>query len=90
MLAGLFYVIGLLDFHGTSKFFFGVRLKQSSFWPSADVKPMPNYLVHAMPQQCMCALCMCIRWRGGSYTRSFVYAEVRIRGGSYTVYKLVY
>ncbi len=29
-------------------------------------------------------------WRGGSYTRSFVYAEVRIRGGSYTVYKLVY
>ncbi len=41
--------MGLLDFQITYKIAFIVRLKQSSFWPSADVKPMQNDLVHAMP-----------------------------------------
>ncbi len=40
--AWLYYIVGLIDFHSA------VHLKYSSFWPSADVKPMSNYLVHAM------------------------------------------
>jgi hypothetical protein len=45
------------------KTLFGVDLKQSSSWPSADVKPSSYNLVHAMPWQCMYALTMCV-WTG--------------------------
>ncbi len=37
---------------------FVTHLKHSSFQPSADVNPMLNGLVHAMPWQCMFALSM--------------------------------
>jgi hypothetical protein len=35
------------------KILFVVDLNSSSFWPSADVKPMSNY---ARPWQCVCSL----------------------------------
>jgi len=41
--------MGLLDFHGAYKILFDVQLSHSSSGPSADVKPMENDLVHAMP-----------------------------------------
>ncbi len=37
-----------------------LHLKHSSFLPFADVKPVTNNLVHAMPWQCMLALPICI------------------------------
>ncbi len=40
--------MGLLDFHSIVKILFGVYLKRSGFWSSADGKLMPNDLVHAM------------------------------------------
>jgi hypothetical protein len=46
----------LQDFQVTFKNIIGVYLKHSSFWPAADVKPMPNDLVHVMCFQCMYAL----------------------------------
>jgi hypothetical protein len=48
--------MGLLDLHSTYTNIFAVHLKQSSFWPSADVKPMSTDLVDAKPWQCMLAL----------------------------------
>ncbi len=39
---------------------FAVHRKHSSYWPSADVKPMSNNLVHAMTWQCMFALSIII------------------------------
>jgi hypothetical protein len=36
-----------------------IHLKHSSFWPSADVKPMQNDLVHVMHWQSMFALSKC-------------------------------
>jgi hypothetical protein len=38
------------------KIIFAVHLKCHSFLPTADVKPMPNDLVHAMLWQCMLAV----------------------------------
>jgi len=35
---------------------FATDLKQYSFCPSANVRPMSNDLVHAMPWQCMFAI----------------------------------
>jgi hypothetical protein len=32
--------MGLLHFYRTAKIFFAAHLKQSSFWPLADAKPM--------------------------------------------------
>ncbi len=52
--------MGLLDFQCTYKILFAAYLKHSSFWPSADVKPMLNDQAHAMPKQCMYAISMCI------------------------------
>ncbi len=43
----------LLDFPTTYKISFAVHAKHSSFQPSADVKPMSNDLVRAMPCSCM-------------------------------------
>jgi len=41
------------------KLLFGVPLKHSSFQTSADVKPILNNLVHAMPWQVhVCSLCV--------------------------------
>jgi hypothetical protein len=37
-----------------------VHLKHSSFWPSADVKPILNCLDHAMPWKYMFALSLCV------------------------------
>ena len=37
-----------------------LSLKHSSFWPSADVEPIKNHPVHAMPWQCMLDLPMFI------------------------------
>ncbi len=51
---------GFTRFSQTARVFFDVYLKRSSFWPSADVKPTSNYLVHAMPMQCMHALSICM------------------------------
>ncbi len=42
------------------KILFALHLKYSSIWASGDVKHAYNNLVHAMPQQCMFALYMCI------------------------------
>jgi hypothetical protein len=42
---------------------FAIHLKHSSFCPSADVKPMLNFLVRAMPRQCMCLLSLCVYHR---------------------------
>jgi hypothetical protein len=39
-----------------AKIVFAAHLKQSSFWPLADVKPMPNDLEHAVPLQSRLAL----------------------------------
>ncbi len=36
-----------------------VSFKHSSFWPSANGKPMSNDLVHVMPWQGMFVLSMC-------------------------------
>jgi hypothetical protein len=38
------------------KILFVVHLKHASFWPSADVIPVSDDLVHAMPWQCMFSL----------------------------------
>jgi hypothetical protein len=38
------------------KIVFAAHLKQSSFWPLADVKPTPNDLENAMPWQSRLAL----------------------------------
>ncbi len=38
----------LLHFHSIYKVLYAVDLKHSSVWPSADVEPMSNDLVHAM------------------------------------------
>ncbi len=46
----------LLDFHSTYKILLSVYLKRSSFCISADVKPMPNDVMHALPWQCACML----------------------------------
>ncbi len=48
--------MGLLDFHSIVKILFGVYLKRSSFWSSADGKLMPNDLVNSMHWQSMYAL----------------------------------
>jgi hypothetical protein len=48
-------IMGLLDFHSNYKSVIFDNLKQSSFWPSADVKLMLIDLVHAMPWWCMYA-----------------------------------
>ncbi len=48
--------MGLLDFVGLVKIVFTL----ASFCPSANVKPMPNDLVHAMPLQCMYALSLSV------------------------------
>jgi hypothetical protein len=48
--------MGLQDFHSNFKILFAVDLKQSGFWPSADVKPATNDLAHAMPWKLMFAL----------------------------------
>ena len=46
--AWLYYIMGVLDFHSIliTKILFAVRLKHSSFWPSADVKSMSKDVVH--------------------------------------------
>jgi hypothetical protein len=49
-MASLYFVILLL------KILFVVHLKDSSFLPSADVKPMSNDLAHAVTLYCMFAL----------------------------------
>jgi hypothetical protein len=41
------------------KLLFAADSKHTSFWPSADVKPVKIDLVHAMFWQCMFALLMC-------------------------------
>ncbi len=41
------------------KLLFAADSKHTSFWPSADVKPVKIDLVHAMFWQCMFALSMC-------------------------------
>jgi hypothetical protein len=67
-------ILGLLDFHGTLK---NIPLKHSCFRPSADVKPMPNDLVRAMPWQCMFALYMCYYNLYGlpeHYSRTYVFS----------------
>jgi hypothetical protein len=38
------------------KTLFTVYLKDLSFWPSADAKPMQKDQLHAMPWQCMFSL----------------------------------
>ena len=43
--------MGLLEFHSDHKIVFAVSLKQSSFWSSADVKPVSNDLTDMMPYQ---------------------------------------
>ncbi len=40
---------GFLDMHSITKISFEVNLKYSNFVPSANVKPMSNNLVLAMP-----------------------------------------
>jgi hypothetical protein len=45
--------MGLLDFHSSYKNINCCVFKHDSFSPSADVKPAPNDLMHAMPWQCM-------------------------------------
>jgi hypothetical protein len=42
------------------KILFSVHLKHSSVWLSADVNPMSNDLVHAMPLQSMYVHSMCM------------------------------
>ncbi len=58
--AWLYYIMDLIDFHSTNEIFADVHLKHSSFWASADAKPMSNGLLHAMPWQCMFALSQCL------------------------------
>jgi hypothetical protein len=41
-------IIGLLDFLCSYKIILCVHLKHSSFWISADAKPMSNDLVHEL------------------------------------------
>ncbi len=53
--------MGLLDLHGIFEISFAVHLKHSSFWTSADGKPISNHLAHAMPRQCMLALSISIQ-----------------------------
>ncbi len=38
--AWLYYLTGLLDFHGVYTKLFAVHIKHSCFWPSADANPM--------------------------------------------------
>ncbi len=45
----------LLEFNSIYKSIVCFHLKHSSFWPSADIKPKPNELSHAMHWQCMFA-----------------------------------
>jgi hypothetical protein len=40
MVAQLYLLMGLLDFHSTYNILFAIHLKLSSFWPSADIKPI--------------------------------------------------
>jgi hypothetical protein len=53
--------MGLLDFNGTFEISFAVHLKHSSFWTSADGKPISNHLAHEMSCQCMLALSISIQ-----------------------------
>jgi len=39
-----------------------VNLNYSSFWPSADVKPVSNVSENAMSWQCMFPITMCMQW----------------------------
>ncbi len=43
------------------KMLIAVYLKNLSFEPKADVKPMSNDLAQVMPWQCMFALSMCVQ-----------------------------
>ncbi len=61
ILTWLYYFMGLLEFHNTFKILITSDLKQPNFWPSADVKPISNYLVHAMHWKCMFTLPTCIQ-----------------------------
>ncbi len=55
----LISVTGFPHFCNTYKILFGAHLKHSSFWPSANVKPMSNDLVHVMLWHCKIApLCV--------------------------------
>jgi hypothetical protein len=40
--------MNLLDFHNSNKIVFVSNLTHLILWPSADVKPMSKWLVHAM------------------------------------------
>ncbi len=44
------------------KILFAVHSKHFSFWPSPDVQPMSNVLLHAIPWQCMFYISVCILW----------------------------
>jgi hypothetical protein len=46
----------LLDFQGSYKILFAVKLKVYNFLPSADVKPKLNDQEHVVPWQCMFGL----------------------------------
>ncbi len=48
------------SFYWTCKILLAVHLKHSSFWPPADVTPLPNDLVHVTFGQCMFALSQCV------------------------------
>ncbi len=52
--------MGSLEFHGTHKNIFTIKLNHSSYWHSADVNIMYNDLVHVMPWQCMFVLSVCL------------------------------
>jgi hypothetical protein len=43
------HILSLLDVHGGYKILFFVHLEHYTFWPSADVIPISNGLVHSMP-----------------------------------------
>jgi hypothetical protein len=52
--------VRLLNFYNGHKILFAVHLKGSTFWASADVKPMLNHPVYARYWQCIMALSMCV------------------------------
>jgi hypothetical protein len=56
ILARLDYLFGLVTFHSTCKILFGVYLKHSSLFSSADIKPMSNDLVHVIACECIYSL----------------------------------
>jgi hypothetical protein len=56
----LLHIGCLLDFHMTYNNFIWCYIKCSSFWPSDNIKPMSNNLLHAMAWQCLFALSMCV------------------------------